>query len=596
MIDSLRFFRKSSLETEPGRNIRLGLLLNQSEIPSKQARDLFFSKFGRQHCFISKSWGKKFTVYSSSGKEKLSFESLPVDYLYTPDSWARRLGDDHIRNILLSLSHLKNDFLIVSASLSVSPRIEVSSLKNNTVFSKELGLDFLEAVSPKPATGKVPRLLPYEHSVIELNVEHVFKDRSVMWLPDNSWISLNGAGPAIPRSMPDNEPASFIPRFTKQKPLVFVWPIFMAVGGAERNAIEVMRHLKDRFHLVVITMERPYENQGSLHHQLKDIATAMYDLGELASWDSYLEMLKDLKAVYEPDAIWACNGSPWFCDNAANLRRLFHDIPIIDQEVYDTDRGWILRYHEPGIQSFDRFIAINQRIYDTFIDRLKMDSSSIDLIYHAIDAHRFDPSRYDSKDRHTIFQKFDLPEDRPLFLFVGRLYFQKRPLDFLQLALRRSQGNDNALFLVVGDGEMAGEVNSYVAEHQITNVRLIPFVENMAELFSIASGMIMTSAWEGLPVVFLEALSMGLPVLSTDVGDIRLMVEQYGAGVIVPEIGNIEVLEKEYEEWIKDLPRYKANAQSNSSTVRNRFSGETVAQQYAASWDQAIRDKQASKR
>lgn len=593
----MRFFRKSKLETAPGRNIRLGLLLNKSDIPSKQARDLFFYQFGRQHCFIFKSWSKRFTVFSSSGKEKLPFESLPVDYLYAPDSWAHRLSDDHIRNVLLSLRHLKNDFLIVSASLSQLPYIEVSSIKDNTVFSKELGVDFLEGASPKRATGKVPRLLPYDHAVTEVNVEHVFKDRSVTWLPNTSCISLNGASAAILRPMPTDElTTSFIPRFTKQKPLVFVWPIFMAVGGAERNAIEVLKHLRDRFHFVVITMERPYKNQGSLHHQLRDIASAMYDLGELASWDSYLEMLKDLKVAYDPDAIWICNGSPWFCDNAANLRKIFDEIPIIDQEVYDTDRGWILRYHEPGIQSFDRFIAINKRIYDTFIDRLKMDSSRIDLIYHAIDANRFDPSHYDFKDRNTIFKKFELPEDRPLFLFVGRLYFQKRPLDFLELALRRLRRNDNALFLMVGDGEMSGEVNRYVAEHQITNLRLISFVENMAELFSIASGMIMTSEWEGLPVVLLEALSMGLPVLSTDVGDIKLFVEQYEAGLITPEIGNLEALEKSYQEWLKDLPRYKANAQANSSIIRNRFSGETVAQQYANSWEQAIRDKRADER
>jgi len=72
-------------------------------------------------------------------------------------------------------------------------------------------------------------------------------------------------------------------------------------------------------------------------------------------------------------------------------------------------------------------------------------------------------------------------------------------------------------------------------------------------------------------VVFLEALSMGVPVLSTDVGDIKLIVQQYEAGLITPEIGNIEVLEESYEEWIKDLPRYQAKAQANSSTVRKRF-------------------------
>src|SRR5438045_5627326 len=169
-----------------------------------------------------------------------------------------------------------------------------------------------------------------------------------------------------------------------------------------------MRHLNNDYHVVVITMERPHKSQGSLHNQIKDIAEAVYVLGELASYESYLEMLSDLKQTYEPDFIWTTNGSPWFSDNAARIRELFRDVPIIDQQVYDTNRGWILRYREPGVQSFDRFIAINKKIQETFIGRFRMDPERVDLIYHAVDTHRFNPSVYSEADRREYFKKFDL--------------------------------------------------------------------------------------------------------------------------------------------------------------------------------------------
>jgi len=364
----------------------------------------------------------------------------------------------------------------------------------------------------------------------------------------------------------------------------------MVVGGAERNAIEVIRQLKDRYHFVVITMERPYEDRGSLHHQLRGITEAVYDLGELASFEKYIVMLDDLKRTYEPDAIWTCNGSPWFSEHAIRIREQFKDVPIVDQQVYDTNRGWILRYREPGVQSFDRFIAINKKIQDTFIGRFRMDPERVDLIYHAVDVHRFNPSAYSETDRREYLKKFDLDERRKIFVFAGRLTGQKRPIDFLQLALKRQQTGDEALFVMVGDGDLAPVVDEFIRRHDLKNLRRIPFFENMAELFSIASGLILTSEFEGMPIVILEALCMGLPVLATDVGDVKIMLDEYQAGLVIPDIGDVDSLEQSYEAWVAELDSYRRNSQASAALVRQRFSGETVARQYAESWERARRE------
>src|SRR6266446_201453 len=609
--------RAHELQSKP--SISLGLVLRRICLPSKEERESFFSHFGSQHCFIVESRIRGFKVLSSSGTERVSFESLPADYLYAPDNWGHRITDNQLRNVLLSLRHLPNDFLIVSASLAQFPSVAVSSIRNHTIFSKELGLEFPEGQGKEEATGKILRLLPYDHTVTQINVEELFREHSVTWTPDPCWpprdpllsIEARRIRPIDPttESIPELNAqvickrdacapvaptTGFIPTFNKQKPLVFVWPMLWVVGGAERNAIEAMRHLKDRYHFVVITMERPHKSQGSLHHQLKDIAEAVYDLGELAPYEKYLDMLSDLKQTYHPDLVWTTNGSPWFADNAMKIRELFKDIPIVDQQVYDTTRGWILRYREPGVQSFDRFIAINKKIHDRFIGRFRMDAERVDVIYHAVDTHRFNPSVYSETDRREYFKKFDLDELRRSFVFAGRLTGQKRPIDFLQLALKRQQAGDDALFVMVGDGDLAPLVDEFIRARDLKNLRRIPFVENMAEVFLIASGLILTSEFEGMPIVILEALCMGVPVLSTDVGDVKLMLDEYGAGLVISEIGDIDCLERGYEDWLAGLKTYRMNARTNAETVRSRFSGEKVAQQYAESWERA-KNKSAPK-
>ncbi|PYS63761.1 MAG: hypothetical protein DMF74_09025 [Acidobacteria bacterium] len=122
----------------------------------------------------------------------------------------------------------------------------------------------------------------------------------------------------------------------------------------------------------------------------------------------------------------------------------------------------------------------------------------------------------------------------------------------------------------------------------ITNLRRISFVENTVPLLSIASGLIITSHYETITIVLLEALSMGLPVLATDAGDIGLVLEECQAGLTVPEIGDPDAFEAAYEKWRKDLPFYSAKARQSSAEIRRRFSSETIAEQYADSWERAM--------
>jgi glycosyltransferase involved in cell wall biosynthesis len=376
----------------------------------------------------------------------------------------------------------------------------------------------------------------------------------------------------------------FIPKFKREKKLIFVLPMVMAIGGVERNAVEIMKQLKDRYQFVVITMDRHDQSHGSLHHQLKGLTEAVYDLMELGHLHYYLAFLNDLKSVYEPDAVWICNGMLWLCDHAEHVRRIFHDAPIIDNQAWNPEFGWIELYDQPGIQSFDRFIATNSRVYRKFVDDFKMNPERIDSIYPCFDSERFRaPSPAD--EQKAFIREFDLPADRPVFLFCGRLTSTKGPF-----ARRRLQKQDDAFFVMRGTGELAPEIDNFIHDNGLTNLRRISFVEDTVPLLSIASGLIMTSHHESMGLVVTEALSIGLPVLATDVGDIRLVLERYQTGLLVSEIGDPDAFEAAYEKWRKDLPLYSAKARQCSAEIRARFSAQNIAEEYAASWEKAIRE------
>ncbi len=120
------------------------------------------------------------------------------------------------------------------------------------------------------------------------------------------------------------------------KPLILVLPMFLAVGGVERNTIEVIRALRDRYRFLVVTTERQAKHQGSLHDQLDALDVPVLDFAEICDRSQHVALLAAVQAWYEPDVVWICNGSPWLADSAEQVRRIFARTPIVDQQVYDT--------------------------------------------------------------------------------------------------------------------------------------------------------------------------------------------------------------------------------------------------------------------
>ncbi|GII83254.1 hypothetical protein Ssi03_12440 [Sphaerisporangium siamense] len=134
-----------------------------------------------------------------------------------------------------------------------------------------------------------------------------------------------------------------------------------------------------------------------------------------------------------------------------------------------------------------------------------------------------------------IRKEWDVPGDAFLIVHAGNF----RPVKnhgFLVDAAARLTAEERArtLFLLAGSGPLFDQTARRVAGLRLPHVRLLGHVPDAARLIAAADLLVHCSTYEGLPVVMMEALAAGVPVVSTRVGGIPDLVESGRNGLLVP--------------------------------------------------------------
>ena len=133
---------------------------------------------------------------------------------------------------------------------------------------------------------------------------------------------------------------------------------------------------------------------------------------------------------------------------------------------------------------------------------------------------------------------------RPRLVTVGRLAEQKGQLLLVEAAARlRDRGPDFEL-VIVGDGPMRDELERAIDRFGLRDrVRITGFLDNhgVRRELEAARALVLPSFAEGLPVVIMEAMALGRPVIATSIAGIPELVEPGRSGWLVPA-GAVEPL------------------------------------------------------
>jgi glycosyltransferase involved in cell wall biosynthesis len=140
-----------------------------------------------------------------------------------------------------------------------------------------------------------------------------------------------------------------------------------------------------------------------------------------------------------------------------------------------------------------------------------------------------------SVDKDEVRTSLGLTPEAFVWLAVGNLRPAKdHPNLVAAVRCLRSRGRAFHV-LVAGEGPLRSHVEGLIAEDGLERViTLLGHRSDVQALYAAADALVLSSAWEGLPNVVLEAAAAGLPVVATDTGGVRELVEDRVTGLVVP--------------------------------------------------------------
>lgn len=196
-------------------------------------------------------------------------------------------------------------------------------------------------------------------------------------------------------------------------------------------------------------------------------------------------------------------------------------------------------FEKKVLPSVDYIYTVSNNTLEFYKERYHFLENKISFLPTWVDPEIFSVSQK-PKDiiRKELLADHNIPTKSTWIIFVGRLQEQKAPLRLLDSFSEYLKFDSTANLLIIGEGNLKQQMLRKIDELTIgASVHFLGWKEQMelAKYYQAADVLLLTSNFEGMPMCCLEALGCGLPVVSTDVGETRLMVKDGFSGEIVSD-------------------------------------------------------------
>ncbi len=197
------------------------------------------------------------------------------------------------------------------------------------------------------------------------------------------------------------------------------------------------------------------------------------------------------------------------------------------------------------------------------------------MVHNGIDTTRFVPH-----DKTSARAALELPQNKTILGTIGRIEFNQKQQDFLVRTFSKHWKTDPAMHLLVtGDGPDRERLIALINELDLQDhTTLLPWQPDSALIYNALDLLIIPSRFEGVPLVMLEALACGVPVIGSARDGMKDLLpadwtfEPENAGAL------FQTLEKVSKHWKNDLPALQTK-------VRNDYTVKKFTQNFEAALD-----------
>jgi len=304
----------------------------------------------------------------------------------------------------------------------------------------------------------------------------------------------------------------------------------MAFGGAEVLLRDLTRGLLARGYQVSVR----YSTPGPLAEDIQAMGVSTARFPRLGRIDPFLlmQMWRHIRRE-KPDIV---HTHLFKSDFHGRLAARLAKVPVVISTLHNCDR-WAQNPLFSRIYGFTarfarKIIAVSEEVREYAIAQNLSSPETLKTIPNAIAIESF---KRDDVLGAKIRSEFGISSTAPLLGIVARLSEQKDHANFLHAAAFISRAQPQARFLIVGDGVLRDSLHGLANSLGLRESVIFCGVRrDTPAIYSAMDVLVFSSRWEGLPVVLLEGMAAGLPVVATDVGGIGGVLKDGETGYLVP--------------------------------------------------------------
>lgn len=365
----------------------------------------------------------------------------------------------------------------------------------------------------------------------------------------------------------------------KNKLLVLHLIDHLGSGGAQETVVNLVKYHRRELFLPEVAC---FHGRGFYWHRLLELGTMCYSLTSapiphLALPFLFYRLLNLLGRRRYAVVHGHTLGANIFGSMAASLAgvpvRVNHD----RCNDLKRQRNLLLRILDAlGNRLASVVVAGSQSIRDFLCTKEGLPPKKVRVMYNGVDLERFSPSP-NGRTREKCRQAFGLPLEAIIVGGVGRLHPQKDFSLFLEVGARALALFPQVFLVIAGEGPERPRLEALARGLGLgERLRFLGFVADMPAFYHSLDVLVFPSRYEGTCLTILEALAMGVPVISSEVDGPGEILEDGVTALLAPP-GDLKAFWERLMAILEDPGLGQRLARAGQELVREQFSFSVVA-------------------
>ncbi len=329
------------------------------------------------------------------------------------------------------------------------------------------------------------------------------------------------------------------------KQVIFFHPYF-SDGGVERTNLGLAKGLIESGYTVTF-LTTSYTNH--FMKEIDELNIELMSFGDKKVSSCVFDIVKYLNSISSENKVYFIS-----CQYYVNVFSMIASLLVKnrkDIKFINSERNYLNRYLTTGsiknkllpylIKFFYKFAdVVVANSQETAKDLSKFINKTVEFSYNPTIN-----KRVDNLKNELINEKWFLEDKREVIISVGRLSYEK---DFMTLlkAYHLFDNKKQYKLVILGDGEEREELIHFIEKNNLKNDVYLPgFVKNPYKFLNHSSLFVLSSVYEGLPNVLIEALYLGIPAISTKCksGPAEILIDER----LLVDVGDYKSMAKKME-------------------------------------------------